>query len=283
MRASASLLRERRVVAQPPAAGGRLVGGHGGDLFGHHLQRRGGCAAATFELQQILRDGPAVIDLAEHIGLRHPDLIEEHLVLDLLARRHHQRADLNSRRRHVDQHERDALLLLRRPCCAHQAEHPVRFAGVRGPYLAAGTYQVVAVVDRRHRQRRQVRARLGFGVALTEEHLAGQDPRQVELLLRVRAEFDDRVGDHPDAHRRQRRSPGQRRLAAEDVVLGQAPVAAAVLDRPGRRRPAAFVQDPLPLHAGLVIGIHACHEAPRLPKLGRQFFLQEGAHVIAER
>lgn len=48
-------------------------------------------------------------------------------------------------------------------------------AGVCGPDLAAGTHQVIAVVDRRHRQRRQVRTRLGFGVALAEEHLAGQD------------------------------------------------------------------------------------------------------------
>ena len=103
------------------------------------------------------------------------------------------------------------------PCCFFcvrdvrtRAEHPVRFAGVRRPDLAAGAHQVVAVVDRRHRQRRQIRARLGFGVALAEEHLAGQDPRQEVLLLRVRAELDDRVGDHPDAHRRQRRSPGQR-------------------------------------------------------------------------
>ena len=44
-----------------------------------------------------------------------------------------------------------------------------------------------------------------IGVALAEEHLAGQDPRQEIALLLVGAELDDRVGDHPDAHRRQRR------------------------------------------------------------------------------
>ena len=108
------LARERRIVKQPATARARLIRGHGRDLFGHHLQRRRGCATASFELQQILRDGPAVVDLAEHIRLRHANLVEEHLVLDLLARRHHQRADLDARRRHVDQHERDALLLLLR-------------------------------------------------------------------------------------------------------------------------------------------------------------------------
>ncbi len=73
-------------------------------------------------------------------------------------------------------------------------------AGVCGPDLAAGTHQVIAVVDRRHRQRRQVRTRLGFGVALTEEHLASQDAGEKELLLCRRAERDDRVRDHSNPH-----------------------------------------------------------------------------------
>jgi hypothetical protein len=95
------------------------------------------------------------------------------------------------------------LLLLRRPGGAHQREHPIRFACVRRPDLAAGAHQVVTVIDRRHRQRRQIRARLRLGVALTEENLTGQDPRQKELLLRIRSELDDRVGDHPNSHRGQ--------------------------------------------------------------------------------
>ena len=60
--------------------------------------------------------------------------------------------------------------------------------------------------------------------------------------------------------------PGQCRLPAEDVVLGQAPVAAAVLDRPGRRGPAALVKDPLPFHARLVVGVDAGHEAAGPPQ-----------------
>ena len=51
------------------------------------------------------------------------------------------------------------------------------------PDLAAGAHQVVAVIDRGHRQRGQIRTRFGFGVALAEEHLAGQDAGQEELLL----------------------------------------------------------------------------------------------------
>ena len=48
--------------------------------------------------------------------------------------------------------------------------------------------EIVAVRCRGHRQRGQVRAGLGFGIALAEEDLAGQDAWQEEVLLRVGAE-----------------------------------------------------------------------------------------------
>ena len=69
-------------------------------------------AAAALELQEVLGDRPAVVDRTDDVGLRHAHVVEEDLVLDLLARRHDQRPDLDARRRHVDQHEGDALLLL---------------------------------------------------------------------------------------------------------------------------------------------------------------------------
>ena len=52
-----------------------------------------------------------------------------------------------------------------------------------GPDLAARAHQIVAVVDRGHRQRREVGTGLGFGVALAEEHLTGEDAGEEVLLL----------------------------------------------------------------------------------------------------
>jgi hypothetical protein len=120
------------------------VRGGGGHLLGHHLQRRRVRATATLELQQVLRHGPAVVDLADHVRLRDTHLVEEDLILDLLARRHDQGADLDARRSHVDQHERDALLLLGGARRADQGEHPVGLTRVRGPDLAARADEVAA-------------------------------------------------------------------------------------------------------------------------------------------
>ncbi len=266
-----------------PAARAGLSGRHRGDVLGHHLQSRGRRAATALELQQIFGHRPTVIDVADDVGLGHPHFVEEHLVLDFFARRHHQRTNLDSRSGHVDEHEGDTTLLLVAAAGAHEREHPIGFPRMGGPDLAAGADQVVTVVAGGHRQRRQVRPGLWFGVALTEEHLTREDAGQEIVLLFVGAELDDRVGHHPDTHRGQRRCPRELRLPAENVVLGQAPVATAVSDRPGRCGPALFVQDALPLHAGVVVGVHARHQLASASKLRRQLLGEKGAHLVAER
>ena len=96
--------------------------------------------------------------------------------------------------------------------------------------------QILAVVDRGHRQRRQIGPGLRFGIALAEEHLRGQDSGEAVILLLRCAIGDDCVRDHPDAHGRQRRGARQSRLSAERMVLREAPAAATVLDRPSRCR-----------------------------------------------
>ena len=174
------------------------------------------------------------------------------------------------------------MLFLGRSGGAHQGEDPVCFHSVGGPDLAAGADQIITVVDGGHLQRCQIRAGLRFGVALAEEHLAGEDAGQEVILLFGCAEGDDRVGHHVNSHGGQRRCPGEGGLAAEDVMLGQRPIASAVLDRPRRRRPAAFVQDRLPGHAGLVIGVDAGHQPARLAQVVGQFLVQEGPHFVAE-
>ena len=149
MRASASLRANAGIVDQPAA------GGPGLSAAAVAISSAITCSAGALappprsnSSRYFATVQPSSI-CADHVGLGHPDVVEEHLVLHFLARGHHQRADLDARRGHVDQDERDALLFAFRARRADQGEHPVRLGGVGGPDLAAGADQVV----RRHRRR----------------------------------------------------------------------------------------------------------------------------------
>ena len=86
-------------------------------------------------------------------------------------------------------------------------------------------------------QRRQVRTRLGLGVALAPADLAADDLRQVLLLLLLGAEAQQGRADHAEAEAGER--IGQLEplhLLLQHLGLVVREPAAAVLRRPGRRR-----------------------------------------------
>ncbi len=91
-------------------------------------------------------------------------------------------------------------------CCravvagAHQREHAVGVVRMRGPDLGAVDDVVVAVAHRAGLQRREIGAGARLGIALAPVILAGENPRQIEVLLLRRAETDDDGADHLHAH-----------------------------------------------------------------------------------
>ena len=80
----------------------------------------------------------------------------------------------------------------------------------------------------------------------------------------------------PESLRRAR----QTRLLVEDIALRRRPAGAAMLLRPGRRDPAAFVKRAVPAHIVVLGDIHARDDL--VPDIGRQLVANEGAHLLAE-
>ena len=162
---------------------------------------------------------------------------------------------------------------------AHQAKDPVGMLRQRGPGLVAVDDIMIAVAHRLGADRGEVGARARLGIALAPPVLAGQNPRQEFLLLRVIAERIDHGADHGDAERQRRQRSGARRLLFEDEALGDRPAGPAIFLRPQRRDPAFLVQDAVP-EQHLLLGQVGL-------RIGNTHFLRiilrdEGAHLVAK-
>ena len=125
---------------------------------------------------------------------------------------------------------------------AHQAEDPVGLVGVGGPDLLAVQDEVVAVAHGAGLERREVRAGARLGVALAPADLAAA--RSSGRCSRFCSSLPKRSRVGPIMVRPKPISGGGRRqprhLLAEHLGLLGGEAAAAVLLRPGRRRPAAL-------------------------------------------
>ena len=66
-------------------------------------------------LQQIFRDIPAPVDGADHVRLRHPHIVEEGFAERRVAGDQQDRLGRDALRRHVEQDEADAVMLLGAP------------------------------------------------------------------------------------------------------------------------------------------------------------------------
>ena len=156
--------------------------------------------AAALVAERGHRDPPAVVQAADHVEQRRADAVEE--VLAELGRPRHlpDRLVGDGRVLEVDQHERDARVLLGGRVGAAEDEHLVGPRGARRPELLPGDDDLVTVDLALGLQPGQVRAGAGLGEALAVHVLAGDDPRQEVRLLLRRAVHDDRRADQALAH-----------------------------------------------------------------------------------
>src|SRR5262249_39935796 len=123
---------------------------------------------------------------------------------------------------------------------ARQQEDPVGAVAAGGPDLLAVDDVVVAVAHRARLQAREVGAGARLGVALAPDRLGAGDAGQVLALLLLGAMDDQRRAQHAHAEgaRAGVRGAVVAELFAEDHLLVDAGVEAAVLLRPRRRDPA---------------------------------------------
>src|SRR5262249_29828968 len=80
----------------------------------------------AFSRERAAGDLPAGVDLADDHFVRYEDLVQEHLVEDLLPGHLPQRAYLDAGRRHVDQEVRDPVVLRRGWVGTREADAPLR-------------------------------------------------------------------------------------------------------------------------------------------------------------
>jgi hypothetical protein len=136
---------------------------------------------------------------------------------------------------------------------AGEQHHPVRDLREAGPDLLPVDDEVVTVPHGPGLEGREIRARIGLGVALAPDLLAGQDLLEVPLLLRVGAVRDDRRAGHPEAEDvERRRRPMEHQLLVEEELLHPREPAAAVLLRPREPEEPGLVELPLPVPAEIV-------------------------------
>ena len=244
----------------------------------------------SFVLEQTLRDSPALSGRADHIALGHAHIVEESFAKGRCAADQTYRPDGDARRLHVEQNESNPVVFRHIRIGAHEAKHPVRMVGVRGPDLRAIDDVVVAILDRAGLQPGEVRTGSGFAVSLAPPDFAARDFRNVLPALLRRAEFQQRWADHARPHAA---AQGRPRMDALEflvqhlrLLLRQA--AAAVFRGPHGQRPPA-IRHPVqpqpgvrvlvpgpPTEAGSLIRRHGRAHA------GRTVLLQPGTRFFSK-
>ncbi len=247
-------------------------------LVEQHRGVAGMAGGEAFGAQQLVRNLPALVEPAQHVGARHPHVDEEFLgelgvALDGLDRPHRDAGRLE-----VDQQHGDAgVARLRLRIGAHQREHPVGEVAVGGPHLVAVDDEVVAVEFGPRGETCQVGTGAGFRIALAPGRLASEDRRQVLRLLGRRAGVDDQRPDEVEAMGIGRRRADPADLFEQDDLLRERRAHAADFLRPVRRDPAALVELAMP---GLEFG-RVDTERP-VTQIGRQVVGDPVAHLLPE-
>ncbi len=207
---------------------------------------------ATLVGQRGHADAPPFVERTEQRIGRDHDVGEEHLV-ELRAAGHlPQRANLDARQRHVEQEERDALVLRSVGVGPGHQDAPVADSTSGAPDLLAVDHEGVTIGDCRGPQRRKIAPGLGLAEELAP-HLVGLDDRaEVSLLLLRSPELEQPLAcqDEPD-HVDECRDFGVGALLDPDRLMLRREAAAAVLGRPVDPRPSGRMQSLLPRHAGV--------------------------------
>ena len=190
-----------------------------------------------------------------HVLLRHADIVEEGFAELLMTAERLDRPARDARRREIDEQEGNALLLLGGLVGAHEQEDPVRVLRERRPCLLAVYDPVVAVEHGFAAQGREIGAGIRLRIALAPHVLAGEDARQVCLLLLLGAEADQQRPEHDDAHVRRARHAGAVEFLDEGDLLAGRQAHAAIFFRPRRGEPSPLREldapglDLVPVHA----------------------------------
>jgi hypothetical protein len=222
--------------------------------------------AAALVLQQPLGDGPAAVQRADQVLLRHLHVGEEGLAERRGAGDQPDRPHLDARIVHVDQQEADALVLLA-GVGAHQAEAHVGPLAAGGPDLLAVDQEVVALVLGLGLQRGEVGAGARLGEALAPAHFLPGDGADVLLLLLLVAVLEQGRAEHHRAHAADR-VPGADavHLLLQHARLGRREAAAAVglgqVGTPQPLSPMALVQALMSASSGFASSMYIMPPLP---------------------
>ena len=159
------------------------------------------------------------------------DAVEEHLGEFIVAGDGLDRPDPDARTVQVDQQETDAgVPRLGLRIRADQREHPVRVMAPGGPDFLPLHHEMVALQRGARRKAGKVGAGAGFGIALSPDHRAGDDWRQMLCLLLVVAELhDDRTNVIEALDRQMRRAEPRQFLDHDDLFVERGAHAAVML------------------------------------------------------
>src|ERR1700678_2378261 len=135
---------------------------------------------------------------------------------------------------------------------AREDENPLCAMGEGSPNLGAVEDKAAVALDRVSLQRRQVRAGIGFRIALAPKFLTGESRAQMAAFLRVGAPMNQRGAEEPDAGsgKGDAGASALQFLIADDL-LQESAAASAVLTRPGDAETSAFIELVMPAQGGL--------------------------------
>ena len=224
---------------------------------------------------------PALSLLAEPVGVRHLDVVEEDLVELGLSGDLPQWAHLDSGRVHVHDQVREVVVPPRVRIALRDQDAEVGDVRERRPDLLAVDHVDVAAAVRAGAGRSEVGAGVRLGEPLAPDLVRGEDLREVRLLLLLRAVRDDRRAGHPEPdHADVRRRVGPGRLLVEDRLEAVRGSGTAVFLRPGQAGVAGVVEHPAPFAAERVV--EALGAAPAAAPLLRQVRRDPGAQLGPE-
>ena len=191
-------------------------------------------------------------------------------------------ADLESRRIHRDEQDRDAARARLLAAGADEEVAEVGHRGVRRPHLLPVHDVLVGVPDCSRAQRGEIGSGLGLGEALTPDDVTAGDARQVVAALLLGAVAHDRRPDPVDVHVLRATGLADRpQLLTEDGVLPARRRVAAVLDRPVRGQPTTLGErgGEAPAEVDVLRRAEDCGVAdPDVAELG----VEEGPHLLAK-
>ncbi len=226
------------LVDHPPPVGQLGVLGPGADVVECPLDDARRAQGHPLVVQLVRDEGPSGVLLTDPVAGRHTDILVERVVDVVVAQKMHG-DDLDPGRVHGDDEDGDALVLGHLGVGAGGQPDVVGPSGQRRVDLLAVDDVLVTVAHGPRLERGQVGARLGLGVTDAEVDVTGQDLREEEVLLLLRAELHDGRTDGVDGQHGHRR-PGTHRLVEEDVLLDGRAALAAVLGRPPDAQPAVL-------------------------------------------